>query len=247
MFSGWCPVDRILPPLKNFKAVLGETGETQLWIKNMIVFGDNDHDYNYILDNYLGNSYSKYSKYKECKYHPVEDPFCPIFELKDIIKYTPNAGESYEEMAKFGGIIMIKIEWNCWHNSWKIESLIFGDVKCKPLYSFKRLDNERGLQPLERSAYGENLYFNNMKTRVKFRSYKIRFIMRVLATMSQFDLLKLTISIGGCYGFYSFLNSIFEIIVTKIYDPLDEEKILGRLKKERLDENSSFSVESSKL
>ncbi|CAG2115021.1 unnamed protein product, partial [Medioppia subpectinata] len=37
---GWCPVDRILPPLKNDRPVLGSTNTSTLWIKNSVVFPD---------------------------------------------------------------------------------------------------------------------------------------------------------------------------------------------------------------
>ncbi len=210
---------------------MGETSESTLWIKNIVIFNDDDHEYDYLLDNYLGNSYSKYSSYAECTYHPSKSPLCPIFKLKDIIDSTPNAGESYEEMAKLGGVILITIRWNCWHKSWKWIESLFPDNKCTPVYSFKRIDNEKGKDPLERSAYGDNSYFNNMKSRVRIRSYKIRFIVRVVATMSQFDLLKFVISMGGCIGFYSFLNFIYEFIVTLTYGPYNIEKVMKKKRK----------------
>jgi hypothetical protein len=70
-----------------------------------------------------------------------------------------------------------------------------------------------------------------MKSRERIRSYKIRFIVRVVATMSELDFLKFIISMGGCVGFYAFLNFIYEFIVTLTYDPHNNVKVMKRKSK----------------
>jgi hypothetical protein len=114
-------------------------------------------------------------------YNPITNPRSPIFILGDIIKYTTNNEETYEEMAKFGAVININVNYNCFVNSFFKPS----DDNCKPSYSFRRVDVEKKIGYMsDRFVH----YFNNGKTRTLFISYKIRFAVTVNGKVSQYDL-----------------------------------------------------------
>ncbi|CAG2171969.1 unnamed protein product [Oppiella nova] len=148
----WCPVDRILPPLKNYSAVLIQTKNITLWISNTIVFPE----YNITLSN-LGDKDHAY--FRNCTYHPHYNPHCPVFMLGDIINFTPNAGATYDEIAKFGADIIIKINWNCYQGIYSfIKSQPYN--KCLPEYSFQRVDNERTMPITGYKFYLDRMYYD---------------------------------------------------------------------------------------
>lgn len=107
--------------------------DNDLWIKNSVVFPD----HNITVDNTFGAGLSYFLK---CKYNSETDPFCPVFPvLGDVIKYTPNARQSFEEIARFGATIVIDIKWDCFEDIFTRFSV---EKNCKPNYSFRRIDNE---------------------------------------------------------------------------------------------------------
>ncbi len=59
-------------------------------------------EFNLILNNLEGNDMEQLIK---SPYNPISSPRSPVFILEDIFKYTINAGETYEEMARFGAVI----------------------------------------------------------------------------------------------------------------------------------------------
>ena len=79
-----------------------------------------------ILDAFAKNT----SYLSSCLYHPLHDPFCPIFRLGDIIAL---AQENYSAIAVKGAVIGFVIEWDC--------NLDLSVEYCLPKYSFRRIDN----------------------------------------------------------------------------------------------------------
>uniref|UniRef100_A0A8B9JYR3 Purinergic receptor P2X, ligand-gated ion channel, 3a n=1 Tax=Astyanax mexicanus TaxID=7994 RepID=A0A8B9JYR3_ASTMX len=71
---------------------------------------------------------------KTCHYHPVHNTSCPFFRVGDVLK---EANASLSDIIKNGGEIGINIAWLC--------NLDLGVEKCKPKYSFTRLDTETKL------------------------------------------------------------------------------------------------------
>ncbi len=153
-----------------------ETKKLELWLQNTVEFPE----FNLILDNLEGKNTEQLIK---SRYNPISNPRSPVFILGDIIKYTTNAGQTYEEMAKFGAVINININYNCFVNSF------FKPPKdnCKPSYSFRRVDMEKVQPAMGYTSYRFAHYYNFDKMRTFFRSYRIRFIVIVNAQVSKYD------------------------------------------------------------
>lgn len=67
-----------------------------------------------------------------CKHHPVTDPYCPVFLVKDILEEAEPNKKERDQMLVKGGVIQIEIAWNC--------NLDVDFNKCMPKYSFERFD-----------------------------------------------------------------------------------------------------------
>ncbi len=81
------------------QALLKDTKNFTVLIKNSIEFPDCECERDcekgqYKRRNILSNFTSEYLK--TCRYHPDEHPFCPIFFLGDIVKWS---GSDYDEVA----------------------------------------------------------------------------------------------------------------------------------------------------
>uniref|UniRef100_A0A8C5LJL8 P2X purinoceptor n=1 Tax=Leptobrachium leishanense TaxID=445787 RepID=A0A8C5LJL8_9ANUR len=114
----WCPVEFKSTPEP---AVLAGAENFTVLIKNNIHFAE----FNYTTKNIL----PEYNV--SCVYDRLKAPQCPIFRLGDILK---EAGESFSQIAVLGGIMGIEINWNCNLDRWA--------SKCRPRYSFRRLDDK---------------------------------------------------------------------------------------------------------
>jgi hypothetical protein len=126
----------------------------ELWLQNTVEFPE----FNLFLDNLEGKNTEQLIK--SC-YNPISSPRSPVFILEDIIKYTTNAGQTCEEMAKFGAVINININYNCFVNSF------FKPPKdnCKPSHSFRRVDTEKVMPAMGYTSYRFAHYYNFDKTR----------------------------------------------------------------------------------
>uniref|UniRef100_A0A8C5W9J6 P2X purinoceptor n=1 Tax=Microcebus murinus TaxID=30608 RepID=A0A8C5W9J6_MICMU len=103
---------------------------------------------------------------KFCHFGP-ENHYCPIFRLGSVIRW---AGSSFQELALKGGVIGIRIEWNC--------DLDKAASECNPHYSFSRLDNK----PAKSVSSGYNFRFARyyrdqagVEFRTLLKAYGIRF------------------------------------------------------------------------
>jgi hypothetical protein len=118
--EGWCPVEngRYIPdPIRD---ALNFT----IFIKNFIEFPR----FNVIRKNIQANV----DFLKTCNFHPIKNKTCPIFRVKDILDIVEVDPEEQTNMLKLGGVIRIKIDWNC--------NLDKALNYCQPEYSFRRLD-----------------------------------------------------------------------------------------------------------
>jgi hypothetical protein len=111
---------------------LSETKKLELWLQNTVEFPE----FNLFLDNLEGKNTEQLLK-SHC--NPISSPRSPFFIMEDIIKYATNAGQTYKEMAKFGAVINININYNFFVNSFFKPP----EDKCKPSYSFRRVDTEK--------------------------------------------------------------------------------------------------------
>jgi len=198
-------VERILPPLIDYDAVLVKTKDSVLWLRHTILF----QDYN-IRTNNFGSDILKV----KCLYHPQKDPYCPKFLLSDIIDYTPNAEMKYNQMAKFGGFIVISIEWNCSIKGFlcffrKNDSSLYD---CTPHYSFTRVDNMPHRPYTGNTSYVHAHYLGNMRTH--YRSFRIRIVVRVTGTVSECNLYELAHEMVAMYGVFCAIIVLYQLYIT---------------------------------
>ncbi len=64
----------------------------------------------------------------ECEYDHKNERLCPIIKLKTI--FDEISGTAFEDAALNGGVVGIKIAWDC--------NLDFEVRECRPRYSFFR-------------------------------------------------------------------------------------------------------------
>ncbi len=202
---GWCPVQRVLPPLKDYNAVLAQTGDAVIWLRHNILF----QDYNIRV-----NNFDKNILWDECRYNPEKAPKCPKFIIRDIIKYTKNAEVPYHIMARFGATIVISVTWNC-----SIDGFLCFFRKnysslndCKPSYSFTRVDNILHSPMTGNRTYYYAHYFKNMRT--YYLSYRIRFVVRVTGEVHECDFYQLGHEMIAMYGVFCAIVVLYRLYVT---------------------------------
>ncbi|CAF1579734.1 unnamed protein product, partial [Didymodactylos carnosus] len=115
--EGWCPVEDDLAQRELIEGVLNFT----IFLKNFVEFPG----FKVIRKNFHDNM-------SPCLYHDIHDKSCPIFRLSTIIESAETDQAERELMLKFGGVIKIKLNWDC--------NFDFNVKKCVPVYSFGRLD-----------------------------------------------------------------------------------------------------------
>jgi P2X purinoceptor 5 len=118
--EGWCPV----PDDHNIPTPSRDSLNFTIFIKNIIEnprFGV-VRDNTMVLVSYL----------KRCNYDPHMDTTCPVFRIGTILDIVDPDRREQESLLQFGGVIHIKIHWNC--------NLDKPLDQCNPHYSFERLD-----------------------------------------------------------------------------------------------------------
>jgi hypothetical protein len=209
---GWCPVERVLPPLRGNKAVLLQTINTTLHIQSTVYFSDYK-----IIKSSLNYSTLSQKYVLSCRYHPESDPLCPTFALRDIINLTTNAGMSYEEMAYSGGVIVITINWDCRIGGW-IRKNYNTLYDCKPDYSFARVDEYKHDDQI---TYRFAQYFNGGKMRTHYRSWRIRFVVNPKVTVREFNFYSFLTSLLAYNGIIALITFAFNKIIAKIYSNIN--------------------------
>ncbi|OQV17891.1 P2X purinoceptor 4 [Hypsibius exemplaris] len=181
----WCPVERDQEPAL---PVLNGTEAFTVLIKNQIIFPKFGIRRRNILDSFQTNS----TYLASCHYDPVNDPYCPVFVLADIIRL---AGENYSAIAVKGAVIGFVIEWDC--------NLDLPVNWCLPKYSFRRIDNANDV-----SAKGWNFRYANYWTdtesqnhtvqrRTLVKAYGIRFIFYVYGVAGKFNMVPFFTNLGA--------------------------------------------------
>ncbi|XP_041423880.1 P2X purinoceptor 6-like isoform X2 [Xenopus laevis] len=123
---GWCPVEN--ESLLR-KPRLNEAENFTLFIKNVVHFSK----FNFSRANTLDTSDETY--FKNCRYNPVSSPYCPVFQIQEIIT---QAGQSFEELSVMGGVVAARIEWKC--------DLDRPAAECLPQYSFRLQDTKNNFR-----------------------------------------------------------------------------------------------------
>ncbi len=118
--EGWCPVenDRDIPnPIRD---ALNFT----IFVKNFIEFPR----FKVIRKNIQADA----SYLKRCNFDAENHTTCPIFRVGTLLDMVEKDREEQQLMLKLGGVIRVKIDWNC--------NLDKPLNNCLPVYSFGRLD-----------------------------------------------------------------------------------------------------------
>lgn len=136
----------------------------------------------------------------QCVYDPIDDPYCPVFQIGDILTQAESDPNERIQMLKKGGVIQIEISWNCDYD--------YYSSKCQPKYSFYRFD-----LPFKESQTASGFNFRyaekylDTKTgqynRTLTKAFGLRFIINVVGKAGQFNAIPLLLAIGSGLGLLS--------------------------------------------
>ena len=192
--SAWCPVENDLPPLINNRAVLEQSQQFTVLIKNQIYFPKFGKQRSNIL-------LSQNESYLKSCTHSDEHPFCPVFSLGYIVE---SAGQNYSEIAYKGGVISVDISWDC-----DLDQEFLSH--CKPGYSFSRLDD-----PQAKIAEGWNFrhadYFSENK-RTLYKTFGINFVVNVHGQAGKFSFIPTLLNLGAGLALLSVATIICDVVV----------------------------------
>ncbi|XP_061465603.1 P2X purinoceptor 3 isoform X3 [Rhineura floridana] len=205
--QGWCPaeVDNVDVP------VMLEAENFTLFIKNSIRFPL----FNFEKGNLLPNLTAE--EIKSCRFNPVEQPFCPILRLGDIVKF---AGQDFASLAHTGGVIGIKIGWVC--------DLDLSWDRCVPSYSFNRLDRvseKNKVSPGYNFRYAK--YYkqdNGTEFRTLMKAYGIRFDVLVYGNAGKFNIIPTLINTVAAFTSVGVGTVLCDIILLNFLKGADQYK-----------------------
>ncbi|XP_048852324.1 P2X purinoceptor 3b [Brienomyrus brachyistius] len=179
---GWCPAEidyvKIQPMM--------EVEDFTIFIKNSIRFPL----FNFTKGNFLPNITNTYIK--KCNFHPVNDTYCPIFRVGDVIRF---AHQNFTTLAHKGGVIGIKIGWLC--------DLDKSEDNCNPSYSFTRLDavsEKTSVSPGYNFRYAKYYKMDNgTEYRTLLKAYAIRFDVLVNGNAGKFNMIPTIINMVAAF------------------------------------------------
>ncbi|CAF0740409.1 unnamed protein product, partial [Didymodactylos carnosus] len=197
--EGWCPVENDLVRPEAIRDVLNFT----IFIKNFIEFPK----FNITRSNILRDA--TYSKY--CIWNSLTDDLCPIFRVKNILEIVETDADERQKMLAYGGVIRIKIDWNC--------NLDRPLSECIPKYTLGRLDSR---YRVEQFSFGFNFrfashwkYYNKtyyQSYRTLTKAFGLRFIITVTGQAGKFNFLTLTLNIGSMIGVLGLATFICDMV-----------------------------------
>ncbi|XP_056662911.1 P2X purinoceptor 5 isoform X5 [Monodelphis domestica] len=175
--SAWCPVEGRRRPEK---LLLEKAADFTVYIKNSIRFPQ----FNFSKSNVRDTKDKSFLK--SCHFGP-HNHYCPIFRLGSLVHA---AGHDFREMALEGGVIGIRIEWDC--------DLDQAPSACRPRYSFSRLDGARA------AASGYNFRYakyyqdaDGVEFRTLTKVYGIRFDVLVSGKAGKFSIVPTLVNVGS--------------------------------------------------
>uniref|UniRef100_UPI00398E6E09 P2X purinoceptor 1 n=1 Tax=Pristiophorus japonicus TaxID=55135 RepID=UPI00398E6E09 len=145
---------------------------------------------------------------KNCTYHKIHDPFCPVFRLGYIVKEIE---ENFSTLAYKGGMIGIVIDWDC--------DLDWSEIYCKPYYSFHQLYG--GLNKETVSAgfnfrYAKYYVENGTEMRDLYKVYGIRFDIMVHGKAGKFNIIPTVTTIGSGIGVFGVATLVCDLILLHV-------------------------------
>ncbi|XP_056148079.1 P2X purinoceptor 3a [Lampris incognitus] len=220
--QGWCPTENDQVKRKPMLDVKNFT----IFIKNSIRFP--------LFDVTRGNfpQHMTREQIKSCKYHPVDNPLCPIFLVGDVLNYT---GQDVASLAEEGGEIGINIEWKC--------NLDFDIEKCQPKYSFTRLDAPFAKNKISK---GYNFRFakyfkheNGIEYRTLHKAIAIRFDIMVTGNAGKFNTIPTLINLVAAFTSVGLGTVLCDIILLNFLKGADQYKA------KKFEEVSKAQIEES--
>ncbi|KAM4555682.1 P2X purinoceptor 3a [Odontesthes bonariensis] len=180
--EGWCPAENDQVKINPMLAVENFT----IFIKNSIRFPL----FNVTRGNFPTTMTS--AEIRSCSYHPVSNPYCPIFRVGDVLK---DIGHNVSKLAEQGGEIGINIEWKC---------NLDRDIEyCVPKYFFTKLDAPFAKNPISK---GYNFRFakyfkteNGTEFRTLHKAYAIRFDVLVTGNAGKFSTIPTLINLVAAF------------------------------------------------
>nr|XP_028566994.1 P2X purinoceptor 6 isoform X2 [Podarcis muralis] len=137
------------------------------------------------------------SYFKGCRYDAVDDPYCPVFRIRDMVEA---AGESFEEMAHLGGAIGLRIDWDC--------DLDQPPSRCRPCYSFTLLEKKFNFRTA--SYYRDPL---NRQSRSLLKLYGIRFDISVHGQAGKFSIIPTAVNLGTGAAFLGAAAMVCDLVL----------------------------------
>ncbi|CAL8143687.1 unnamed protein product [Orchesella dallaii] len=178
----WCPVELDDPHIHDQRALLEGSENFTVFIKNWIEFVKFGEEYK--RKNVLENANVTYIH--KCIYNATTDPYCPIFRIGDIVKA---ARENFSEVAVRGAVFEIEIYWDCNLDRDFLEH-------CRPQYYFRRMDSPDSLI----SWNFRTAEYHEENRRTLFKTYGIKFIVKVTGQAGKFNFVPLLINLGSLLG-----------------------------------------------
>ncbi|XP_055343873.1 P2X purinoceptor 4-like isoform X2 [Paramacrobiotus metropolitanus] len=209
---GWCPVEVDTPPSK---PTLSGFDTVTIMVKNYINFPRFDVR----RSNMLSHFSAEYLK--ECRYHPKDDPYCPIFPLVQIVK-DAEKDLDVAKIAVKGGVISFNIEWKC--------DLDYDEEYCRPKYSFKRLDDQHAKVSTGWNFRHPYYYYDrdNVFRRDVVKFWGIRIVFDVHGKAGRFSIILMLIHVGSAMGLFGIASMVCEFLLNScmITPTLDDHKTL---------------------
>ncbi|KAJ8000903.1 hypothetical protein DPEC_G00185220 [Dallia pectoralis] len=204
---GWCPAE--IDDVKTYPMM--EVENFTIFIKNSIRFPL----FNFTKGNFLSTITPEYIN--TCNFDQVNNIYCPIFKVGDIIRY---AQQNFTKLARKGGVIGIKIGWLC--------DLDKSEDECNPSYSFTRLD---AMSEMNHVSVGYNFRYakyykmdNGTDYRTLVKATAIRFDVLVNGNAGKFYMIPTLINMVAAFTSVGVGTVLCDIILLNFLNGAEQYK-----------------------
>lgn len=198
---GWCPTENDVMPIPG-QPLLSSAPNFTVLLKNSIEFPK----FNVKRRNILSWMDKKFLN--SCRYDPKhpKNKFCPIFQLKDLIKFS-NAKN--QNIWTHGGLLSIHIEWNC--------NLDINYEKCIPEYTFRRLDDfDFDVGKGWNFRYSHHFMENGVEKRTLIKAYGIQCFITVSGRGGKFNPFAFSMNLGSGLALLGIASVLCDIVVLNL-------------------------------
>ena len=204
MIRSWCDFERddiSVEHRVNF------TDKFTVFIKNHVHFPK----YRVSKSNLMSRTNEDYLR--ACYKSLSPDKHCPIFKINHIVNlaHTNNDETLASEIWKSGGVIAIRIKWDC---------NLDLSAECEPEYIFNRVDSSTGYNTRIPVYY----YKNKTTHRELIKAYGILFKIETEAKARKFDIINLLLNTGSGLGLLGLSSVICDAVLTYVHRHRDYYK-----------------------